>query len=148
KEEIRNTKPATTAIQCNLPGDLPTTLPARCVLGRTWNAVGASTNAKKIKPPIQTTSDSSIRKRRKDMTENYSDVCCPAKRRIFALPKWVDGAGILSPRSGRQRRTSRRDDLDGNGDVLDDVFEYLIGLFRFLQRRCVESIHDDAVRED
>jgi hypothetical protein len=30
--------------------------------------VGASTKAKKINPPIQTTSDNTITKRRKDMT--------------------------------------------------------------------------------
>ena len=47
----------------------PTTLPARCVVGKTVNAVGARTNAKKMSPPIQTTSDSSMRKRRKDMTK-------------------------------------------------------------------------------
>jgi hypothetical protein len=32
------------------------------------NAVGASTNARKIMPPSQTTSDNSIRKRRNDMS--------------------------------------------------------------------------------
>jgi hypothetical protein len=33
--------------------------------------VGASTKAKKISPPIQTTSDSNITKRRNDIAENY-----------------------------------------------------------------------------
>src|SRR5579862_8660733 len=64
--------PEMMAIQCNLPSARPTTLPARCVLGKTWKAVGASTKAKKINPPIQTTSDKTMTKRRKDMTENYS----------------------------------------------------------------------------
>jgi hypothetical protein len=35
------------------------------------NAVGASTNAKKISPPIQQISDKNMRKRRKDIAENY-----------------------------------------------------------------------------
>jgi hypothetical protein len=34
--------------------------------------VGASTKAKNIRPPIQATSERSIKKRRKDMAENYS----------------------------------------------------------------------------
>jgi hypothetical protein len=45
--------------------------PARWVVGKTEKAVGASTKAKKISPPIQHTSDSSMRKRRKDIAENY-----------------------------------------------------------------------------
>src|ERR1700693_3861904 len=58
------------AIQCSLLSARPTIFPARCVLGRTpgANTVGARTNAKKIKPPIQATSESSMRKRRTDIT--------------------------------------------------------------------------------
>src|ERR1700733_7022920 len=68
-ELIRKTRPEKMAIQCSLPRARPTTLPARWVVGRTENAVGARTNAKKIRPPIQRMSESSIRNRRKDMTE-------------------------------------------------------------------------------
>jgi len=68
-ELTRNMIAEIIAIQCILLNALRTTLPARCVLGKTENAVGARTKAKKIRPPIQATSDSSIRKRRKDMQQ-------------------------------------------------------------------------------
>ena len=68
-ELARNMIAEIIAIQCILLNALRTTLPARCVLGKTENAVGARTKAKKIRPPIQATSDSSIRKRRKDMQQ-------------------------------------------------------------------------------
>src|SRR5579864_7675773 len=68
------------AIQCSLPSARPTTLPARCVVGKTENAVGARPKAKKMSPPIQQTSDSSIKNRRKDMTEDYRLVPSPELR--------------------------------------------------------------------
>src|ERR1022692_2068941 len=63
--------PEMMAIQCNFPKARPTTLPARWDVGKTENAVGARTKAKKRRPPIHTTSDSNMRKRRKDIAENY-----------------------------------------------------------------------------
>ncbi len=68
-ELTKNMIPEIIAIQCILLNAVRTTFPARCVFGKTENAVGARTKAKKINPPIQATSDSSIRKRRKDMQQ-------------------------------------------------------------------------------
>ena len=48
-------------IQCKAFMDRPTTLPARWRVGNTAKAEGASTKAKKINPPTQTTRDNSIR---------------------------------------------------------------------------------------
>ena len=62
-----NTTPQEMAIQCMMPKLRLTTLPASCRVGKTAKTVGASTNAKKISPPIQITSDNSIRYRRKDI---------------------------------------------------------------------------------
>ena len=58
-------------IQCNIHKDRRTTSPARWVVGRTENAVAATTG-KNIMPPTQTMRASSMRKRRKDMAEHYA----------------------------------------------------------------------------
>src|SRR5271165_2306148 len=60
-EVIANTTPQEMAIQCRIPRLRLTTLPANCLVGRTAKTVGASTNEKKMSPPTQITSDSSIR---------------------------------------------------------------------------------------
>src|SRR5208283_1709210 len=60
-EVIANTTPQEIAIQCRIPRLRLTTLPANCRVGSTTKTVGASTKEKKIRPPIQTTSDTSIK---------------------------------------------------------------------------------------
>src|SRR5208282_5341877 len=66
-------------------------------VGKTENAVGASTKAKKMSPPIQQTSDSSMRNRRKDIAENYTSrplqlavriLCC-----LSCSERWARDAG-------------------------------------------------------
>ena len=47
--------------------------------------VGASTNAKKIMPPIQTTSDSNIRNRMKDMSASWETLHCKCGARRKAM---------------------------------------------------------------
>src|SRR5271157_3115157 len=66
-EVIANTTPQEMAIQCRIPKLRLTTLPANCRVGRTAKTVGASTKAKKMSPPIHTTSDSSIKYLTKDI---------------------------------------------------------------------------------
>jgi hypothetical protein len=58
------------AIQCRVSRVPRTTSPAKCVDGRTVNAVCATTG-KKIRAPSQTTKASSIVKRRKAMRISY-----------------------------------------------------------------------------
>jgi len=48
-------------IQCNVPNERPTIVPAKCRLGKTEKAVGARTKAKKTSPPSQTIRDKSMR---------------------------------------------------------------------------------------
>ena len=64
---MANTTPQEIAIQCRIPRLRLTTLPASCRVGSTAKTVGARTKAKKMRPPIQTTSDSSIRYRTRDI---------------------------------------------------------------------------------
>src|SRR5271165_2952603 len=66
-EVMANTTPQEIAIQCRIPRLRATTLPASCRVGSTAKTVGASTKAKNIRPPIQTTSDSNIRYLTKDI---------------------------------------------------------------------------------
>src|SRR5271157_6354630 len=66
-EVIANTTPQEMAIQCKIPRLRLTTLPASWRVGRTEKTVGASTKAKKMSPPIHTTSDSSIKYLTKDI---------------------------------------------------------------------------------
>jgi hypothetical protein len=61
--------PETMAIEWRTSSECPTIEPAIWRVGRSpgEKAVGASTNARKIRPPSQTTNESSMRKRRNDM---------------------------------------------------------------------------------
>src|ERR1700732_934664 len=70
-DAIRKTVPETMAMQCSRSSERPAIDPAIWRDGRSpgEKTVGASTNAKKINPPSQTTSDKSMRKRRNDMSE-------------------------------------------------------------------------------
>src|ERR1700674_2023191 len=70
-DAIRKTVPETMAMQCSRSSERPTIDPAIWRDGRSpgEKTVGASTNAKKINPPSQTTSDKSMRKRRNDMSK-------------------------------------------------------------------------------
>src|ERR1700676_5243122 len=70
-DAIRKTVPETIAMQCRRSSERPTIEPAIWRDGRSpgEKTVGASTNAKKINPPSQTTSDKSMRKRRNVMSE-------------------------------------------------------------------------------
>src|SRR5258706_11809924 len=65
--------PETIPIQCSAPSDRPTISPARWRVGSSpgENTVGATTKAKRIKPPSQTTIASSIRKRRNTIGRDY-----------------------------------------------------------------------------
>lgn len=72
RELPRNTTPAKRPIQCRIPSECPTTVPAMWRDGRTWNAVGASTKERKIIPPIQTVRDRNRRKRRMDIRKFYA----------------------------------------------------------------------------
>jgi hypothetical protein len=67
RELARNTNPEKMPIQWRIPRARPTRLPARCRVGSTENAAGATAKAKKRSPPIQMTKDNNIRNRRKDM---------------------------------------------------------------------------------
>src|SRR5208282_856801 len=71
-----NTTPQVIAIQCRIPRLRLTTLPASCRVGRTAKTVGATTKAKNIRPPIHTTSDSSIRYLTKDILTSRGTVNC------------------------------------------------------------------------
>src|ERR1700724_1301699 len=70
-DAIRKPVPETMAMQCSRSGERLAIDPAIWRDGRSpgEKTVGASTNAKKINPPSQTTSDKSMRKRRNDMSE-------------------------------------------------------------------------------
>jgi len=61
--------PEISPIQWSFPNVALTTSPASFVVGRTLNRVGASTNAKKVMPPIQTISASSISNLRNHMSK-------------------------------------------------------------------------------
>src|SRR6266850_7500285 len=110
-EVLRKTIPETIPIQCSAPSERPTISPARCRMGSSpgENTVGATTNAKKIRPPSQTTSASSIRKRRNAMA---AIIDLPPKRLIhrpnqrchlhaimieftFNLPRTLAGGKII-----------------------------------------------------
>jgi hypothetical protein len=93
-------------------------------VGKTENAVGASTKAKKISPPIQQTSDSSMRNRRKDIAENY----------------------MLRIQTGNWQATTENC-LHRHRHILHNLFHHLIGLLGFLQRRGVATVDNHAVRE-
>src|SRR5271167_25633 len=73
---MANTTPQEIAIQCRIPRLRATTLPASCRVGRTAKTVGASTKAKNIRPPIQTTSDSNIRYLTKDILTSMGTNNC------------------------------------------------------------------------
>src|SRR5271166_395259 len=75
-EVIANTTPQEMAIQCRIPKLRLTTLPANCRVGRTAKTVGASTKAKKMSPPIHTTSDSSIKYLTKDIATSGGTAHC------------------------------------------------------------------------
>src|SRR5258705_1437086 len=79
-ELIRKTIPETIPIQCSARSDRPTISPARCRVGSSpgENTVGATTNAKKINPPSQTTSARSIRKRRNAIRRDYRAILATA----------------------------------------------------------------------
>src|SRR5580700_2289138 len=118
------------AIQCSLPRARPTTLPARWVVGRTVNAVGARTNAKKMSPPIQTTRDNSMRKRRKDM-----------RRELY-----LDSDRGSAAASDHCRLTTALSQWHNH--VLDNLAQHLIGLLGFFQGRSIASVDDHTVGED
>ena len=67
----RKITPENRPIQCSKLSDAPTIVPAMWRDGARRNAVGASTNEKKMIPPTQMTKDRNMRKRRKDMAVNY-----------------------------------------------------------------------------
>ena len=68
-EVMAKITPQEIAIQCRMARLRLTTFPANWRVGRMLglNTVGARTKAKKMSPPIHTTSDNSMRKRRIDM---------------------------------------------------------------------------------
>src|SRR5262249_28848123 len=69
KEQDRKISPEISPIQCSLVSDALTTSPAKRVVGSSMKSVGASTKAKKMIPPIQTISASSMRNLRNDMAQ-------------------------------------------------------------------------------
>src|SRR5580704_13950075 len=77
-EVAANTMPQTIAIACRRLRLRFTTLPASWWEGRIpgLKTVGATTNAKKIMPPIQTTSESSIRNRTNDINASGETLHC------------------------------------------------------------------------
>src|ERR1051326_5406217 len=62
-DAIRKTSALTTPIQWRTLSERCTTAPASSRDGKMENNAGATTNEKKMMPPIQTTSDNSMRKR-------------------------------------------------------------------------------------
>src|SRR5437660_7380314 len=66
-EQPRKMMPENSPIQCRTPSECPTTVPAMWRDGRTPKAVGASTNERKMMPPIQTVRERNMRNRRMDI---------------------------------------------------------------------------------
>src|ERR1017187_9667441 len=94
-EVAANTTPQEIAIQCMMPRLRLTTLPASWRVGSTAKTVGAITKAKKIRPPIQITSDNNIRNRTRDMRTSQETGHC----------KWrLVGSGRRSNDAGGPRR--------------------------------------------
>jgi hypothetical protein len=71
-EQPRKTTPENSPIQCRSVSECPTTVPAMFREGSTEKAVGASTNDRKVIPPIHTIRERNIRKRRMDIGEQFS----------------------------------------------------------------------------
>src|SRR5271165_6826291 len=139
-EVIANTTPQEMAIQCRIPKLRLTTLPANCRVGRTAKTVGASTKAKKMSPPIHTTSDSSIKYLTKDIATSGEQPIVNGDVRATGqtLPETEKGSpdGSLSlrllPCSAAEHRTAihvedfasnvarpiRAEEYDGVGDVV------------------------------
>src|SRR5437588_787067 len=82
--------------------------PIRWRVGRTENTVGATTKAKKMIPPSQTTSESSMKKRRTDIGRPLSTAC-----------------------NEKRKRTC----LNRHRNAFYDFAEYLLGLFGLFQSR-------------
>ena len=64
-------KPEIMPIQCRIASERRTTDPANAGVGSTENAVCATTG-KNISPPSHAIKESSMRKRRNDMTKHYA----------------------------------------------------------------------------
>src|SRR5271166_6982317 len=71
-----NTTAQVIPIQCMMLRLRLTTLPANCRVGSTAKTVGASTKEKKMSPPTQITSDSSIRYRMNDILTSGGTANC------------------------------------------------------------------------
>src|SRR5437588_3351363 len=71
-EQPRKMMPENNPIQCRTPSECPTTVPAMWRDGRTPKAVGASTNERKMMPPIQTVRERNMRNRRMDIGRQFS----------------------------------------------------------------------------
>src|SRR4051794_17499083 len=128
-ELARNTSAETIPIQCRIPSERPTTDPASCLLGSTVKAVCASTG-KNINPPSHTISDSNIRNRRNDMSDD------------------IMNAGRIE-RQGARLRTENQQlttdfkltDLNWHPDSLDQFLNQLLSLFGFFQTGRIASVH-------
>src|SRR6201982_1921536 len=71
-KQPRKIWPENSPIQCRTPSECPPTVPAMWRDGRTPKAVGASTNERKIMPPIQTVRERNMRTRRMDIGRQFS----------------------------------------------------------------------------
>src|SRR5437899_3677585 len=111
--------------QCSLVRATLTTSPANLVVGRTLNTVGERTNAKKMIPPIQTISASSMRYLRSAIAAH----CNRRQRSWLVVPgrglTLVDLKGDILRRlgPGRGRRHRRAPEPGAAGPCLDRQFD-------------------------